>query len=488
MDNVRVRIAPSPTGKFHIGTARTALFNYLFAKKNGGKFIVRIEDTDRERNDDVYVKDIIDGLLWLGLGFDEGPEVGGPYGPYFQSERLDLYKPYVEQLLKEHLAYRCYCTAEELTKVREADQKKGLAPKYSGRCRDLTASEVDKFEREGRASVIRFRTEPRKVKFTDLIRDEVEFDVALFGDFVIVRSDGTPLFVLSNVIDDSLMKISHVLRGEEHLANTAKQIILAQALNILSPEFGHFPLIFNPDRTKMSKRKDPVSVSDDFRAKGYLPEAMVNFMALLGWSGENDREIYTLPELAEEFELERVGKSPSVFDIEKLKWMNGCYIRNASIGEVASEAQNFIIDKKLLQATLDKPDFYLETIALVRDRLKTYADIEEAIELFYAAPKYDAELLVAKKSTVKNAQLALIVAEQTLKQIETFSLDELEPSLRGAAASNQLTDGELLWAVRAALSGRAASPGCFELLGILDKEESLKRIATAIKKLQALGS
>ncbi|MEK9167448.1 MAG: glutamate--tRNA ligase [Patescibacteria group bacterium] len=482
-EEIRVRIAPSPTGRFHIGTARTALFNYLFARKFDGKFVVRVEDTDKERHDETSLKDILEGLKWLGMEWDEGPEVEGPYGPYFQQERLGLYEPFTAQLLEKKLAYKCYCTQEELATDREAQESKKLSPKYSGRCRDLTAQEIDKFEREGRTSTIRFAVEPQTVSFEDLIKGKVEFDAGLFGDFVIVRTDGMPLFVFSNVIDDNLMKISHVLRGEEHLVNTAKQILLANALNFLSPQFGHFPLILNPDRSKMSKRKNPVSITDDYKAKGFLPDALVNFIALLGWNPGTDREIFTMRELIDEFEIDRVGKSPSIFDTEKLLWMNGYYIRQKSIGEVASEAQNFIADKELLQKTLDKPDYFLDVIALVHDRLKTLGEIEGLIDYFFVAPSYENSLLIAKKSTKENTLLALKAATAVIAEIKTLALDMVEPALRGAAEDLKIKDGELLWAVRVALSGRDASPGCFELLSVIGKEESLKRLTTAIKKL-----
>ncbi len=487
-EEIRVRIAPSPTGRFHIGTARTALFNYLFARKFGGKFIVRVEDTDSVRQDESSLRDILEGLLWLGLSWDEGPQIGGPYGPYYQSERLALYEPFIAQLIEKKAAYRCYCTPEELAVEREIQQSKGTAPKYSGRCRHLSAQEVDRFEREGRKSVVRFVVEPQKVSFDDLIRGQVEFDAALFGDFVIIRGDGMPLFVFSNVIDDNLMKISHVLRGEEHLVNTAKQLLLADKLNFLSPQFGHFPLILNADRSKMSKRKNPVSITDDYKQAGFLPDALINFIALLGWSSGTDREIFTLKELADEFEISRVGKSPSIFDREKLMWMNGYYIRQKSIGELASNAQNFIHDKKLFRQTLARPDYFLEAMALVHDRLKTLGETEALIDYFFIAPQYEPSLLIAKKSTQKNTVAALQAAAEVVSKLKTLGLDEIEPALRDAAAELKIKDGELLWAVRVALSGRDASPGCFELLAVIGKEESRKRIKLAIKKIEALKS
>lgn len=482
-DTVRVRIAPSPTGKLHIGTARTALFNYLFAKRHGGTFVVRMEDTDKDRSNDEYVKDILEGLLWLGIGWDEGPEVGGAFGPYFQQERLDIYDEHIDRLLEEKKAYRCYCTTEELDIERKRQQERSEPPKYSGKCRQLSAQEIDAFERAGRQSVVRFLVEPQPVSFDDLIRGKIETDAALIGDFVIRRSDGSPLFVFSNAIDDHLMEITHVLRGEDHLSNTAKQILLAQALNFLSPQFGHFPLILNADRSKMSKRKDPVSITDDFKAKGYLPEALINFIVLLGWSSGTDKEIFTMRQLIEEFQIERVGTSPAIFDRDKLLWMNGSYIRHADVGEVASQAQNFIIDKTLFQKTLDQPDYFLSVIALIQDRLKTLDEVESLIGFFYQAPKYDAELLIAKKSDRSRTVKALEVAAEAIKGLRGVTLEETEIALRTAAKEAELKDGEVLWAVRVALSGSGASPGVFELIEVLGKEESLKRVRAAAKLL-----
>jgi len=485
---VRVRIAPSPTGKLHIGTARTALFNYLFAKKHEGKFIVRMEDTDEARSSDDFARDILDGLLWLGMPWDEGPEVGGPFEPYNQKNRLQLYREFIDQLLVSKQAYRCYCTQEELETERQAQQAKGLAPRYLGKCRSLTDAQRVKLEETGHPSVIRFAVNPGKVEFDDLIRGKVEFEAELFGDFVIVRSDGTPVFVLSNVIDDHLMEITHVLRGEDHLSNTGKQVLLARAMNILNPEFGHFPLILNTDRTKMSKRKHPVSISDDYRAKGFLPEALVNFIALLGWSSGTDREIYSMHELIEEFQIERVGRSASIFDNEKLLWMNGYYLRHLDIGDLANRAEPFITNHHIKQAALKDPEYHLQVLSLVQERLKALAEVEELIEFFYQAPKYEPSLLIAKKSDRDRTLNALRLAETTLKGLKDVSLDATEVALRTAARDNDLKDGEILWSVRVALSGKEASPGVFELLEVFGKDESLKRIVAAYKQLTASKS
>lgn len=485
-EEIRVRLAPSPTGNFHIGTARTALFNYLFAKKMGGSFILRIEDTDKERSDIKYTKDIIDSLLWLGLGWDEGPEVGGAYGPYIQSERLGIYKKYLDQLLDEGKAYKCFCTTEELDKERAAQQAKGLAPLYSGKCRNLSAEQISDNEKSGRPFVIRFKTESKQVIFQDIIKGKVSFESSLIGDFTIARTDGMPLFVFVVVIDDHLMRISHVFRGEEHLSNAAKHILIAESLNILPPQFGHFPLILNPDRSKMSKRKNPVSVTNDYRDKGYLPEALVNFLSLLGWSPGNDREIFTLEELVEEFQIERVGKSPAIFDHTKLLWMNGYYIRQLPIGDLGFRVQSFISDKELLQKTEEDPQYFLKVVSLLQDRLKVLSEIQELLPMFYVMPKYDAALLVLKKSTPERTALALKAALNTLEELKTFTLDELENVLRSAAESCDLKAGELLWSVRVALSGKDASPGAFELLEVLGKEESLKRLHKAQELLSEL--
>lgn len=485
-ETVRVRIAPSPTGKFHIGTARTALFNYLFAKKNEGIFIVRMEDTDKERSSDDLSRDILDGMLWLGIIWDEGPEVGGALGPYYQQERLHLYEEFIEKLLEEKKAYRCYCTPEELARERESQQARKEPPKYSGKCRHLSETEIDQFEREGRTHVVRFMVESQTVEYTDLVRGQVSFDAGLFGDFTIVRSDGTPLFLLSNAIDDNLMKISHVLRGEDHLSNTAKQMLLCQALNFLPPQFGHFPLILNANRSKMSKRKDPVSIQDDYKAKGYLPEAITNFIALLGWSPGTDKEIFTMHELIEEFQIERVGKSPSIFDPEKLLWMNGHYIRQMAVGDVASKCQDFICDKELFQKTLKNPDYFLQVVCLVQDRMKTLADVEGLIGFFYAKPEYPGSMLIAKKSTKARTATALKAAEEALSKLTAMTGDETEVALREAAKAEELKDGEILWSVRVALTGEEASPGVFELLEVVGKKESLERLATARKKIASV--
>jgi len=485
MAEVRVRIAPSPTGKLHIGTARVALFNYLFARQQGGKFILRVEDTDRERSKDEFDQEILDGLEWLGLRWDEGPRVGGEYGPYYQRERLDIYQPYLEKLLEEGKAYRCFCTSEELASERQEQEKSGQPPRYSGRCRHLDEAAISQALAENKPYAVRLKVEPGEITFIDLVRGEVKWQAELFGDVVLARSDGMPLFLLTNVIDDYLMKISHVLRGEDHLTNTFKQILIYRALELPLPKFGHLPMILNCDRSKMSKRRDPVSVNDDYRAKGYLPEALVNFIALLGWAPGKDREIMNLEEMTKLFDIRRVGKSSSIFDPTKLLWMNGYYIRRLPLGELAKRAGEFVKSDKLRQAIAHNPALYQRALALAAERLKTLDEIEELIEYFFFAPDPSATVLMGKKLDSAIAKQALELAQEKLAELEDFSAASCQEILRQAASERHLLAGDLLWTVRAALTGKEASPGAFEMLEALGKEESLQRLKMAQHLLSA---
>jgi len=489
-DDIRVRIAPSPTGPLHIGTAHTALFNWLFARKKTGKFVLRIEDTDQARSSEQSVLDITAGLSWLGIDWDEGPERTEPFGPYKQSERLHIYKEYAEKLINAKKAYYCYCTAEELEKERQAQMAKKLPPKYSGRCRNLTEDEITKFKAEGRQPSIRFIVEGKIVKFTDLVKGKIEFDTGLFGDFVIMKSNGIPTFMFAGAIDDFLMKITHVIRGEDHLSNTPRQLLLAAALDFSSPEYGHLPLILNPDRTKLSKRKNPISIIADFRDKGYLPEAMINFLVLMGWSPfakatgdkspEIEQETWGLEELVNEFDLTGVGKSPSIFDQKKLDYLNGFYIRKMSLGELAKASQPFLEKAGLGQ----KKDQVLVALSLIQERLKNLSEIPEQIEFFFKAPTGFQDILIARGSTKEKTKEALTQSLKYLTEENDFGRDSLEQLLRALAAKINLSSGEVLWPIRVALTGKAASPGAFEVLEALGKEESLKRIKSALDMLK----
>ena len=479
-EDIRVRIAPSPTGPLHIGTAHTALFNWLFARQKGGKFILRIEDTDKERSKEEYITDITDCLSWLGIDWDEGPERNEPYGPYKQSERLDIYQKHAQELIEQKKAYYCYCTSEELGKERKEQGSKKQPPKYSGHCRNLSEAEIAKLKAEGRLPCIRFIIEPKKIKFKDLVKSEVEFDTALFGDFVILKSDGVPTFMFAGAIDDSLMKITHVIRGEDHLSNTPRQILLLDALNFATPEYGHLPLILNPDRSKLSKRKNPTSISADFRDKGYLPEAMVNFIVLMGWASKTGKEIWTLEDLINEFDFDAVGKSPSIFDQQKLNWLNGYYIRKLPIGELARLSLPFLRGSGLE----NEKEKLLVALSLVQERIKVMSEVPDLIDFFFKAPQGFKDILVAKGSTPEKTKKALEKALEHLEKEDDFGHDSLEHLLRAVAKKYDLNAGEVLWPIRVALTGKDASPGAFEVLQALGKEESLKRIKKAIDMLE----
>lgn len=456
---VRVRIAPSPTGPLHLGTARTALFNWLFAKNQGGTFILRIEDTDLERSDPKYEKDILENLQWLGLTWDERP--------YRQSERLDIYEKYIKKLFKEEKAYYCFCSKEDLEAERQAMLSQGLAPKYSGRCRHNKKPDFKQ------PSVIRFRMPETEVTFHDLIRGKVKFNSGLIGDIVIAKDLRTPLYNLAVVVDDFEMNISHVIRGEDHISNTPKQILLQKALGFPEPLYAHLPLIFSPDRTKLSKRYLETSVSD-YRKEGYLAEALINFLALLGWHPEKDREIFSLEEIIKEFNLKRVQKGGAIFNLEKLDWLNSQYITGLDPEElvVRLEMGNFIP-----QEWLKEREFLIKIAKIEKERIKKLTDFPKLVNFFFELPDYPAKLLTWEKTSKEDTLSNL----QSIFSLIKDSIEDSRNKIMTLAASRGR--GEVLWPLRVALSGQVASPGPLEIMEILGREESLKRIETAIKKL-----
>lgn len=459
---IRVRIAPSPTGNLHIGTARTALFNWLFAKHSGGKFILRIEDTDLERSDKKFEEDIIEGLTWLGLTWDEGP--------IRQTDRLETYEKYIDQLLKSGDAYYCFCSREELETERQAMLSQGLPPKYNGKCRTLEADEVKVNLKSKKGHVIRFKMPETKVEFNDLIRGKITFDTALLGDIAIAKDPRVPLYNFAVVVDDEEMEISHVIRGEDHIANTPKQILLQKALGFKTPHYGHLPLILDPDRNKMSKRHSATSIKE-YKEAGYLPEALVNFMALMGWHPKDEKEIMSIKEIINEFELERVQKSGAVFNVEKLDWMNAQYIKNLPDKELA---------KRL---GLPPTEENLKIIALTKERAKKINDFEILAGFFLSLPDYKKELLVWK-STSQTATLENLKYAETLLsalKADDFTKTKLEKILMPLA--EERGRGEVFWPIRAALSGQEASPGPFEIMETLGKKETLRRIKIAIDKI-----
>jgi glutamyl-tRNA synthetase len=488
---MRVRMAPSPTGPLHIGTARTSLYNYLAAKQAGGTYVLRIEDTDTARSTVEFEADIIDNLHWLGISWDEGPQVAGgedvgAYGPYRQSERMDRYAREADRLLEGGAAYRCWCTPEELEAVRREQEAAKAAPRYNGRCLNLSDAERAAFEAEGRPSVIRFRVEGEKIVFDDLIRGEVEFDNALLGDFVIVRNDGMPLYHFVVVVDDEAMEITHVVRGEDHLSNTPKHIALIRALGYREPRFGHIPLILNPDRSKMSKRKSQTSITA-YREEGYLPEAMVNFMAFLGWSPGTEEEIFSLDELAKRFDLAKVHKGGAVFDRDRLDHLNGVYIRNMTDEQLAIRLRSWIPD-----AVAD-PDL-LRIVPLIKERMVTLGDAAALVGFVWepdevVASWYAPELLHPKKGGPDEARAALERAAALFGELDAldFSADVLEQRFREAADAAGMKAGEFFSPIRVAVTGRTVSPPLFDSLELLGRDRSLARVEMALGKL-AVGA
>jgi nondiscriminating glutamyl-tRNA synthetase len=498
---VRCRIAPSPTGPLHVGTARTALFNYLFAKQMGGTFILRMEDTDVARSTLEYEKDILEGLHWLGIEWDEGPEVAGmpakgPYGPYRQMQRLDRYAAVAEKLLAEDKAYHCYCSQEDLAADRLAQEAAHQPPHYVGRCAHLTADERRAREAEGRKPVIRFRVGEGVVGFDDIVRGRVEIDTtALGGDLVIVRSDRTPLYHFSVCVDDVDMEMTHIIRGEDHLSNTPKHILLFRAMGAEVPQFAHLPLILNPDRTKMSKRKSQTAVAA-FRDQGFVAEGFVNFLALLGWSSGTEEEIFTLAELAERFDLSRVQSAGAVFDRERLEWLNGQWMRKLSDEDLVERALPFLAadlrraaDDGLVVRTPTTDDL-LPLVPMIRERLPTLAAIGPLIDfLFIEDLRVEPDTIVPKKWDAKTTAIALKAAREVIAGVGevSFEADELEAPLRALAEERGWKAGDLFMAIRVAVTGRTATPPLFDTLVALGYVKSLQRLDAAREALEALS-
>jgi len=490
---VRVRIAPSPTGPLHIGTARTALFNYLFARRMGGTFVLRLEDTDEARNTVEYERDILDNLQWLGLDWDEGPEVAGrpargAYGPYRQMQRLDRYTAAAQKLLLENKAYFCYCSPQELAADKAAQEAAHEAPHYVGRCANLT--EGERFDREmrGLRPVIRFRVGEAVVAFDDVIRGHIEISTKdLGGDLIIVRSNGTPLYHFVVVVDDAEMEISHIIRGEDHISNTPKHILLFRALGANVPVFAHLPLILNPDRTKMSKRKSQTAIAD-YRAQGYIPEAMDNFLGLLGWSSGTEEEIFSLDELGQRFDLERVQSAGAVFDKDRLEWLNGQWIRRLPDEELVERALPFLAAgltrEKSAASGFRQPtaDDLRPLIPMVRERLPTLAEITDMVDyLFVEDLEVDPAWLVPKRWDVATTAEALTAARGVIASVGpvSFEADELEGPLRKLAEERGWKVGDLFMAIRVAVTGRTATPPLFDVLVALGYERTLQRIDQA---------
>jgi glutamyl-tRNA synthetase len=489
---MRVRMAPSPTGPLHIGTARTSLYNSLAARHEGGTYVLRIEDTDAARNTAEFERDIIDNLHWLGISWDEGPQVAGgedigPYGPYRQSQRMELYAREADRLLASGAAYRCWCTPEELEAVRTAQEAAKQPPRYNRRCLDLADAERAAFEAEGRPSVIRFKVEPEKVRFDDLVRGEVEFDNALLGDFVIVRADGIPLYHFAVVVDDEAMDISHVIRGEDHLSNTPKHIALMRALGYREPRFGHIPLILNADRTKMSKRKSQTSVTA-YREQGYLPEAFVNFLAFLGWSPGTEEEIFSLDELARRFEIAKVHHGGAIFDRDRLDHLNGVYVRAMTDERLALRLRDWV-PSAVTDADL------VRMVPIIKERLVRLGDVVELAGFVWEPDEvvsswYAPDLLHPKKGGPAEARAALEGAREVLAALDEadFSAELLEQRCREAAEAAGMKAGDFFTPIRVAVTGRTVSPPLFASLELLGRDRALARVDAALAKLSPVAA
>ena len=477
---IRVRMAPSPTGPLHIGTARTYLCNWLFAKHVGATFVLRIEDTDKERSEKKHETDLLDGFTWLDLAWDEGPNVHGDgekgdYGPYRQSERTPIYKKYLEQLLASGAAYYCYCTKEDLEAQRQVMLAQGLPPKYNGHCRTLTAPP------EGKSpEVVRFKVPEVKVEFKDLVRGKVAFDAALFGDIVIAKDLDTPLYNFAVVVDDELMEITHVIRGEDHLSNTPKQILMQKALGFGQPVYAHIPLILNADRSKMSKRFNDVTLSS-YRERGYLPEALVNFLALLGWHPKDDKEVLSIGELIAQFDLERMQQAGAIFNEEKLDWLNREHMKLLSVAELVARVKPFFEKAGI---AVDNPALLEKVVKLQLSRVKTLNDFAEAGKFFFVMPDYEATLLAWKGAPLLETKIALQSTSTALTALTAPKFHREDFLLALAPLTEKQGRGPIFWPLRVALSGQSASPDPMEIMETLGRDESLRRISLAIAKLQ----
>ncbi|MCX5800109.1 MAG: glutamate--tRNA ligase [Candidatus Eisenbacteria bacterium] len=475
MSETRVRFAPSPTGSLHVGGARTALYNWFFARGRRGSFVLRMEDTDVTRSSPESEAGVIEDLKWLGVEWEEGPDCGGNYGPYRQSERKDLYKDFAQRLVDSGRAYRCYCTPEELEQRKQSRLSEGRSAHYDGHCLDLSGEKLSQFENEGRRSSIRFKAPDREFVLDDVVRGEVRFPKEMVGDFIILRSDGMPTYNFSCVVDDHLMKITHVIRGEEHLSNTLRQLMLYETLRIEPPTFAHLSILLNRARAKLSKREGAASISE-FRKMGYVPEAIVNYLALLGWSPGHDKEIMNREEMIRDFSLERAAKSAAVFDVEKLDWMNCHYIRTLDLDYVFGLSAPFFAQSSLKDAgreTLKK------ILAATRRGLVKLSDLQYHVSVFEGEiPRYEPDVLGLLKET--SSVDVISSAFKLLEASNVSSQGEAKAWLAAVGRETGKKGKELFVPVRAALTGKIHGPELPEVIEILGREVCLRRLKHAI--------
>ena len=480
---VKVRFAPSPTGDLHVGNIRTALFDWAYARHTGGTFLFRIEDTDTTRVTDEYIQAAIDTLKWLGLNWDEGPEVGGDNGPYLQSQRLGIYAEWAQKFLDQKDAYHCYCSAEELEAVREAQRAANVAPGYNGHCRDLTSDQIAAYKAEGRLPVVRMRMPDGGTTFNDLIRGDVSFDHKFVPDFVLVRGDGSPLYTLAVAVDDVMMKVTHVLRGEDLLSSTPRQIRVYQAMGLALedyPVFAHLPFVMGQDNAKLSKRNGEVSIAW-YRDKGFLPEAICNYLALLGWSPGDDRENVTMKELTELFTVEKVHSSPARFDMKKLEAINGDKIRALTIDEFLDWSLPFLTKAGVVSGTADEIALVKQALPLIQERIIMLSEVPAMLKFLFVK-----DFAVETDSVAKiTDDASKAVLKRSLKELEplaTWNHERIEAALRSSLIEDMGLKPRIAFgAVRIATTGSTISPPLFESMELLGKEASLARISAALE-------
>jgi nondiscriminating glutamyl-tRNA synthetase len=485
---IRVRFAPSPTGHLHIGGARTALFNWLFARKHNGSFVLRFEDTDQARNVENAEQKLLNSLAWLGINWDEGVDLGGAYAPYRQTERLDLYQPYIDRLLSEGNAYYCFCSESELEADREAQMARGETPKYVGRCRHLDIDTVAQYRAQGRTPVLRFRVpEGQLVKIDDAVRGMVEFETDGIGDFIIARPDGIPMYNFAVVLDDYLMGITHVLRGEEHLSNTPRQVLIYQALGWTSPRFAHISLILNQNRQKMSKRDESIiQFVEQYRELGYVPEAILNFLSLLGWAPEGEREMFTREELIEQFSLERIAKSPAVFDIQKLNWMSNEYMKKANVERVLALAYPHLQARGWFsqQVAFDQLDpsqqqWLLQLTALYQEQLSYAAELPTLVTTFFD----DQVAIDDEARSILNEQHVPEVLRhftESIAQMPDWTVEFIASIIKEVQKQTGAKGKQLFMPIRVALTGQMHGRDLNQTIYLLGQSKVLQRLRNGV--------
>lgn len=483
----RVRFAPSPTGYLHVGGLRTALYNYLFAKHNNGKFILRIEDTDRNRFLEGAVENLIDTMNWVGLEYDEGPDKGGEFGPYFQSERLDIYEKYSDQLINQGDAYKCFCTPERLTALREEQQKAKLPQaKYDKHCLNLSKEEFDRNIAEEKPYIVRLNVrDGENVIITDIVRGEVEFSREVIDDQVLIKTDGFPTYHLANVVDDYHMGITHVIRGEEWLSSTPKHILLYNAFGWELPIFAHLPLLLNADRSKLSKRQGDVAV-EDYKAKGYLKEALLNFVALLGWGTSENEEFFTVEELIQNFSLERVHKAGAIFNAEKLDWLNAEHLRKMDKQDILKMLKKELLESKFRVPNLTD-DYLLLVIDAMIERVSFVKEFIENSPYFFERPESYDEAVIKKRWKDDSEELLRNYIAK-ISELDSPSKEDYEIALKSVAEEAECGAGRLIHPARLATSGVGIGPGVYDLLFILGKDEVIERMSKALEIIPKISS